>query len=96
MMDQLIPEDSRQGDTIQHKNTRRLANQLIDTANDREFTQDEVRQTIQSFNPPESTGLDGVTGKIPTLIFQSIPQTLTAMYNECLKIRHIPEQWKIA
>ena len=51
MMDQLIPEDSTQDDTIQHKNTRLLANQLIDTANDREFTQEEVRKPIESFNP---------------------------------------------
>ena len=51
MMDQLIPEDSTQEDTIQHKITRRLPNQPIDTANDREFTQDEIRQTIESFTP---------------------------------------------
>ena len=84
MMDQLLPEDSTQDDTIQHKNARRLANQPIDTANDRGFTQDEVRQTIESFNPRKATGPDGVTREILTLIFQSIPQTLTAMYNECL------------
>ena len=54
MIDMLIPEDSTQDDTTQHKNTRRFADQQIDTANDREFTQDEDRQTIQSFNPPES------------------------------------------
>jgi len=35
-------------------------------------------------------------GEILTHIFQSIPQTLTAMYNECLKRGHFPEQWKIA
>ena len=51
MTDLLIPEDSTQDDTIQHKNTRRLVEQQIDTANDREFTQEEVRQTIESFNP---------------------------------------------
>ena len=54
MIDLLIPGDSTQDDTIQHKNTRRLADQQTENANDREFTQDEVRQTIESFNPPES------------------------------------------
>jgi len=84
-MNQLIPEDSSQDDTIQHKNTRRLANQTIDTANDREFTLDEVRQPIQSFKHRKAPEPNGVTGEILTVIFQSIPQTLTAMYNECLK-----------
>ena len=51
MIDMLIPEDSTQNDTIQYKNKRRLADQRIDTANDREFTQDEVRQTNESFKP---------------------------------------------
>jgi len=76
--------------------TRRFANQPISTDNDREFTQDEVRQTTESFNPRKALGLDGVTGEILTLIFQSIPQTITAMYNECLKRGHFPEQWKTA
>jgi hypothetical protein len=55
MIDQLIPEDGTQDDTMHHKNTRRLANQPIDTANDQEFNLDEVRQTIE-LQPPESAG----------------------------------------
>ena len=82
MIDHLIPEYSTQDNTIQHKNARRLANQPIDTLNDQEFTLDEVRQTIESFNPRKAPGPDGVTGEILTLIFQNKPQTLTAMYND--------------
>ena len=96
MMDLLIPEDSTQDDTIQHKNTRRLAAQPIDTANDKEFTQEEVQQTIESFNSRKAPGPDGITREILTLIFQNIPQTITAMYNEYLKRGHLPKQWKIA
>ena len=55
MMDQLVPEYSTQDGAIQHKDTRRLANQPIGTDNDREFTQDEVRQTTESFNPRDWT-----------------------------------------
>ena len=46
-MDQLIPADSTQDDTIQHNNMRRLAAQPIDT-DDRAFTQDEVKQKASS------------------------------------------------
>ena len=91
MMDLLIPEDSTQDDTIQHKNTRRPAAQLINTADDQEFTQDEVRQTIESFNSRKVPGPDRITREILTLIFQSIPQTITAMYNECLKRGGLPK-----
>ena len=95
MTDLLIPEDSTQDDTIQHKNTKRLADQQIDAANDRDFTQDKVRQTIESLNPRKAPGLDGITREILTLIFQSTLQTITAMYNKCLERGHFPEQWKI-
>jgi len=96
MMDQLILEDSKQDDAIQHKNTRSLAAKPIDTANDREFTQNEVRQTIESFNSRKAPGPDGITREILTLIFQNLPQTITATYNECLKRGNFPKQWKIA
>jgi len=92
MMDHLIPEDSTQDDTIQHKKARRLANQRINTLNYQKFTLNEVTQTIDSFNPRNAPGPDGVTGEILTLIFQNIPQTLTVMYNECLKRGHFPAQ----
>jgi hypothetical protein len=62
MMDYLIPEDSTRDDTKQQENTRRLANQPIDTPKDREFTQNEVRQAIESFKPRKAPEPDGVTG----------------------------------
>jgi hypothetical protein len=96
LMDLLIPEDNTQDDTSQHKSTRSLAAQPLDTTNDRKFTQDEVRQTIESFNSRKAPGPDGITKEILTLIFQNIPQTITAMYNECLKRGYFPKQWKIA
>ena len=67
----------------------------MDTLNDQVFILDEVRQTIESFNLRKASEPDGVTGEILTLIFQNIPQMLTAMYNDCLKRGHFPAQWKI-
>jgi hypothetical protein len=46
MMEQFIPEDITQDDTDHHVNIRRLADQPIGTTDDREFTQDEVKQII--------------------------------------------------
>ena len=92
-MDQLISEESKQEDTIEQE---KISKSTDRRANDRECTQDEVRHIIESFNPRKAPGLDGVTGAILILIFQSIPQTLTAIYNECLKRGHFPEEWMIA
>jgi len=65
-------------------NIRRLA-KPIETTDDREFTQDKVKQTIESFNPRKAPGPDGITSEILKLAFKSIPKTVTSIYNECLK-----------
>jgi ribonuclease HI len=96
MAEQLIPEDNPQDDTNYHKNIRRLTEQPIETINDRDFSQDEVRQIIEGFNPKKAPGPDGITSDILTLVFKSIPKTVTSIYNECLKRGYFPREWKIA
>ena len=98
MMEQLIPEESAHDDTEHHINIRRLTEQPIETTDDREFTQDEVRQIIfvEGFIPRKAPGPDGITSEILTLIFKSIPKTVTSIYNECLKRGCFPKNWKIA
>jgi hypothetical protein len=78
MIEQLIPEDSAQDDTEHHMNIRRLTEQLIETTDDSEFTQDEVRQIIEGFNPRKAPGPDGITSEILMLIFKYIPKTVTS------------------
>jgi hypothetical protein len=51
MLEQLIPEENAQDDTYRHKHVSRLTEQPIETTDDKEFTQDEVRQIIEGFNP---------------------------------------------
>jgi 3-deoxy-D-arabino-heptulosonate 7-phosphate (DAHP) synthase class II len=55
MLEQLIPEDSAQDETDRHKNVRRLT-EPIETTEDKEFTQDEIRQIIEGFNPRKAPG----------------------------------------
>jgi len=93
MAEQLIPEDNPQDDTDHHKNIRRLTEQPIETIDDRDFSQDEVQQIIEDFNPRKAPGPDGITSDILTLVFKSIPKTVTSVYNECL---YLPKEWKIA
>jgi hypothetical protein len=92
MLEQLIPEDNAQDDTDRHKNVRRLTKQPIETTGDREFTQDEVRQIIEGFNPRKAPGADGITSEILILVFKSIPKTVTSVYNECLKKGCFPKK----
>jgi len=91
MAEQLIPEDNPQDDTDHHKNIRRLTEQPIDTIHGRDFSQDEVRQIIEGFHRRKAPGPDGITSDILTLVFKSIPKTVTSIYNEFLK-RVLPQK----
>jgi len=81
MLEQLIPEDNVQDDTDHHKNARKLTEQPTETTDDKEFTQDEVRQIIESFKPRKVLGLYRITSEILKLVFKSIPKTLTSTTN---------------
>jgi len=86
-----MTEDNVQDVTVHHKNVRRLTEQPIETTDDKEFTQDEVRQIIESFKPGKTSGPDGITSEILKLVFKSIPKTLTSIYNVCLKMGASPK-----
>ena len=49
-LEQLILEDNILDDTEYHRAIRRLAEQPIDTPDDKDFTQDEVRQVVEGLN----------------------------------------------
>ena len=93
-MDQMIPEDNPQDDT--DKEIRRQTEQPIDIADDKDFTQDDVRQVIEGFIPKKAPGPDGITSEILKLIYKGIPKTVTSIYNKCLRTGCFPANWKIA
>jgi len=95
MAEQLIPEDNPQDDTDHHKNIRRLTEQPIKTMDDRDFSQDEVRQIIEDFNSRKAPGPDGITSDILTFVFKSMLKTVTSIYNGCLTRWYFPKEWKL-
>jgi hypothetical protein len=92
MIEHLIPEDIAQNDTDHHKGNRRLTENPMETTDDTKFTQAEVRRTIEGFNPRKAPGPDEITREVLVLIFNSIPKTITTIYNECLKRGCFPKK----
>jgi hypothetical protein len=75
---------------------RRQTKQPIDTADDKKFTQNEVRQVLEGFKDKKVPGPHGITNEIVKIVFKAIPKTMTQLYNECLRTGYFPEKWKIA
>jgi hypothetical protein len=96
MLEHLIPEDDPQNDIDQQKEVRRQTDKPINTADDKEFTQDEVRQILEGFKDKKAPGPNGITNEIVKIVFKAIPKTMTQLYNECLRTENFPGKWKIA
>jgi 3,4-dihydroxy-2-butanone 4-phosphate synthase len=64
MMDTFAPEDNVNDDNDYHKQVRALALTPGLTADDREFTIEEIRNTVESMNHNKAPGDDGITGDI--------------------------------
>ena len=62
-LEQLIPQDINQDDRVHHRAIRSLAEQPIDTPDDKDFTQDEVTQVVEGFKRRKAPGPDGITMK---------------------------------
>ena len=96
MLEHLFPDDDSQNDIDQQKEARRQTEQPIDTADDKELTQNEVRQVLEGFKDKKGPGPNGITNEIVKTVFKAIPKTMTQLYNEFLRTGHFPEKLKIA
>jgi hypothetical protein len=94
IMDTFTPKDNRRDDNDYHEQVRALTKQPAITADDREFTINEISNNIQSMNNDKAPEEDGITGVIYNHAFETVPTFITAIYNGCLKQGIFPTEWK--
>ena len=61
MLEHLFPEDDPQKNKHQQKELTLQTEQSINTADDKEFTQDEVWQILEGFKDKKAPGPNGIT-----------------------------------
>ena len=81
MLDNFTPEDNERDDSDYHEQVRAQTQQPTTTADDREFTTEEIRDSIESMDNKKAPGEHGVTGDIYNHTFQILLKSITAMYN---------------
>jgi len=95
MLDHLFTEDTEE-DTLHHKKIRTIEEPIC-TSDDLEFSREEIKHTIESFNDKKAPGIDGITDGIYLQTFNTFPRLITAIYNQCLKRGCFPKKkWIIA
>jgi len=89
-----LTTDDGEEENHHQKNIRRMIEEPIYTSDDAEFTQAEIKQTIESFNRKQAPGMDGITSDIFLRTFNKFPRLVTSIYNQCLKRGSLPRRWK--
>jgi len=95
MLDHLITDDGEE-ENEHHKNIRKTIKEPIYSRDDAEFTQGEIKQTIESFNRKKAPGMDGIASEICLRTFNKFPRIVTAIYKQCLKRGSFSSRWKTA
>jgi hypothetical protein len=96
MLDYFTLEDNKRDDNDYHKQIRVQAQQPTTTADDREFTIEEIRYAVEGMGNKKAPGEDGITDDIYNHTFNILPKFITAMYNGYLRDGIFPMRWKRA
>jgi len=81
-------------DSDYHKTIRTLTEQPIQTADNREFTPDEIANTIDAINCKKAPVEDRITGDIFQRAYKQFQNLINTIYNECLRQGCFPKKWK--
>jgi hypothetical protein len=77
LLDYLFTED-RDEETL-HKNIRKNIKEPTDTSDNVEFSREEIKHTIDSFNHKKATGTDRITSGIYQRTFNIFPRAITVI-----------------
>jgi 3,4-dihydroxy-2-butanone 4-phosphate synthase len=92
MFDYFTPEDNDRDDSDYHKQVRSQTQQPNTTADDREFTIEEIGDAIKGMDNKKAPGEDRITGDIYNYTFHILPKSITAMYSGFLRDGVFPKR----
>ena len=79
-----------------HVQLRAMTQEAIDTADDKEFAVQEIKNTTAKMRNKKAPGEDGITSEIFKGLVEILPRYTTAIYNGCFRNGSFPTRWKKA
>jgi ribonuclease HI len=95
ILDYILTEE-KEIDNLHHQTVWKAIEEPIFNEDDVDFSREEIKNVIDSFNQKKAPGIDGFTGGIYQRMIQLFPRTTTTIYNQCLKRGCFPKKWKVA
>jgi len=96
MLQVLTPEDNQEDDTELQKNICALAQEDIDTDNEKGYTVQEVKNVVLSMGKNKEPHEDGIPSEFFKIVVEILPRYMSAIYYGCLRKGTFPQRWKKA
>ena len=96
MLQNFTPDDNPNDDNEYHAQLRAMTQEATDTADDKEFTVQEIKNATAKMRNKKAPGEDGITSEIFKGLVEILPRYTTAIYNGCLRNGRFPSRWKKA
>ncbi|CAK1541875.1 unnamed protein product [Leptosia nina] len=93
LLNHFYPDDGLDTDPA-HTQIRNTSNDLPNTQNDPDFSQEEVLEILNNMNPNKAPGHDHLTSDICSMVANQYPELLTNLLNRCLSLEYFPVTWK--
>jgi len=94
MLEYFTLEGKENNDTDYHKQARTQSQEPVDTADDKDFTIEEIRNAVVNMENKKAPGEDRITGEIYKSTFKIFPSCITALYSGCLRRGVFPMRWR--
>ena len=94
MLEYLISKDEEDNNSDYHNTIRTLTETPIQTADDREYTLEEIGMAIEAINSKKAPGENGITSDIFQHSYKQFPNLINTLYNECLRQECFLKKWK--
>ena len=85
MLDYLIPKDDEDNESDYDNTIKTQTERPIQTADDREYSPEEIRTAIEAINSKKAPGEDGITSEILQRAYKQFPNFIYTLYNQCLR-----------
>lgn len=99
LLNVLLPPDKLEGETVEQRNIREEMIQEYQIEEEREieeFTEEEVYESMREMKRKKAPGPDNIHVEILQALSEQIIPVLTSLYNECLRQRRFPNNFKQA
>lgn len=100
LVNTFYPDDREEEDQEIHRRMRKEAKEEDRTVHEQKddppFTEEEVRNVLESLNPKKAPGPDGLTADICAKAIDTDVGLFLGMANRCLYLGLFPREWKIA